>query len=124
MLPSRIMHELIILRLTIRGREDDDAVLCTDNKTYNIRAVVVSNSFYVLTPPSPEELGDAVIRGSVKQILELSPSIAKLHRLKGLLRSCEYDGDEDKVLKVYVSAIIDSKISSGIHPMPCRRYQE
>ena len=105
-------------------REDDDAVLCTDNKTYNIRAIVVSNSFYVLTPPSPEEFGDAVIRGSVKQLLELSPSIAKLHRLKGLLRHCEYDGDEDKVLKVYVSVIINSRVSLGLHSMPSQRYQE
>lgn len=90
-------------RLTIRGREDDDAVLCTVNRTYNIRAVVVSNSFYVLTPPSPGESGDAVVRGNVKQILELNPSTARLHKLRGLLRDCEYDGDVDRVWLISVS---------------------
>ncbi|THH09399.1 hypothetical protein EW145_g2056 [Phellinidium pouzarii] len=84
------------LRLTIRGREDDEAVLCTADKTYSIRAVTVSNSFCILTPPGIRESGDAVIRDSVRQILELSPSIARLHRLNGLLRGCEYNEDSDE----------------------------
>lgn len=35
-----------------------------------------------------------MIRGSAQQILELAPSVAKLHKLNGLLRGREYDGFE------------------------------
>ncbi|KAI5123696.1 hypothetical protein M0805_001723 [Coniferiporia weirii] len=89
-------------RLTIRGREDDDAVLCTADKTYTIRAITISNSFCILTPPIDGESGDAVLRDSVKQILELSPSLAKLHRLKGLLKGCEFNEDLDEVRTVFL----------------------
>lgn len=88
---------LELFSLSIRGREDDEAVLCTLNRTYNMRAVVVSNSYYVLTPPTSNESGDAVIRGHVKQLLEITPSVAKLDSLRGLLRQSEYDGDDEKV---------------------------
>ena len=56
---------------------------------------MVSNSFCVLTPPNGNEPGDAVIRATINHILELTPSIAKLHRLRGMLRGCEYDEDSD-----------------------------
>ncbi|KAL5523641.1 hypothetical protein ACEPAG_7814 [Sanghuangporus baumii] len=92
---AHLFAKLTRSRFTIRGRDDDDAVLCTTDKTYNIRAVMVSNSFCVLTPPNGDEPGDAVIRATIDHILELSPSIAKLHRLRGMLRGCEYDEDCD-----------------------------
>ncbi|KAH8119272.1 sister chromatid cohesion protein Dcc1 [Phellopilus nigrolimitatus] len=100
-------------QFTIRGREGDDAVLCTAHKTYNIRAITISNTFYILTPPNDQEPGDAVIRDSVKQILELSPSIPKLHRLRGLLRGYEYDEDtvEDRERRMLVD--IKSEIQAS-----------
>ena len=56
--------------------------------------MTISNAYYMLSPPNPGELGDAVIRGVVSQVTEFQPSIAKLHRLRGLLRGCEYDGED------------------------------
>ncbi|KAL5528520.1 DCC1 [Sanghuangporus sanghuang] len=113
-------------QFTIRGRDDDDAVLCTADKTYNIRAVMVSNSFCVLTPPNGDEPGDAVIRATIDHILELSPSIAKLHRLRGMLRGCEYDEDSDgrgdrerRMLKVVKSELqaSDAELEAGLRDM-------
>ena len=78
-------------RCTIRGRSDDDAVLCTGDKTYTVRSVVLSNAVCVLTPPSCDETGDAIIREKIHEILELHPTIPKLHRLNGILRGHEYD---------------------------------
>ena len=83
--------------MSIRGRDDDDAVLCTSNKTYNIRAVSVSNALCILTPPRDEESGEVVLRETASQILEITPSIPKLHRLRGLLRNSEYNDDTEKV---------------------------
>lgn len=39
--------------LTIKGRPNDSAVLCTPSSTYAIRTVQVSNELVLLTPPLP-----------------------------------------------------------------------
>lgn len=78
-------------RFTIRGRVSDDAVLCTASQTYAIRAVTHSNTFVVATGPSDGSSSGLVVRDQVSQILELVPSVPKVHRLDGLLKGCEYD---------------------------------
>ncbi|GBE81571.1 hypothetical protein SCP_0313000 [Sparassis crispa] len=98
-------------RMAIKGQPNEDAVLCTPDKTYTIRSVVLSNSILVVTPPQDEEevfsqqsgrpsaAGDVVIRDQLSEILELVPSVPKLHKLDGLLRGQEYDeGHEDEIL--------------------------
>lgn len=35
-----------------------------------------------------------MIRGTASQLTEILPSIAKLHRLRGMLRGSEYDGED------------------------------
>jgi sister chromatid cohesion protein DCC1 len=82
--------------LTIKGNPDDDAVLCTADKTYALRSVVLSNSVLVVTAPStsansPSKHQDVVIRDQLNEIIELVPSVPKLHRLNGLLKGMEYD---------------------------------
>ena len=67
---------------------------------------MVSNLFCVLTPPASDESGDAVIRATIDQILELSPSIPKLHRLRGMFRGCEYDEDSDDRVRVYSTFVL------------------
>ncbi|TFY76699.1 hypothetical protein EWM64_g7313 [Hericium alpestre] len=91
------------LRFTIKGAPDEDAVLCTENKTYTLRSVVLSNSVLVMTPPKRDTVeadGDreaVVIRDTLGEILELVPAVPKLHRLKGLLRGMEWEeGHEDE----------------------------
>lgn len=89
-------------RLTIKGQSGDDAVLCTDDKTYTLRSVVLSNSVLVVTSPPGWANGDfsqtgVVIRDQVNEILELIPSVPKLYKLQSLLKGREYDeGQEDE----------------------------
>lgn len=76
-------------------------MLCTADKTYTIRSVVLSNSVLVATPDSStKSQGDAdavVIRDQLKEILELAPSLPRLRRLDALLKDAEYnEGHEDE----------------------------
>ncbi|KAJ7507903.1 sister chromatid cohesion protein Dcc1 [Mycena galericulata] len=82
------------LRLSIKGQSGEDAVLCTDDATYIIRSVVLSNSILVITP-SESDAETVVIRDQVNEILELTPTVPKLHKLITLLRGREYDDVAD-----------------------------
>lgn len=68
-------------------------MLCTQDRTYGIRAVTLSNAVCVLSSPGSGDSGEAVIRDNVQQILELAPTIPKLHRLNGLLKSAGISDD-------------------------------
>lgn len=90
--------------LTIKGQTTEEAVLCTSDKTYSIRSVVLSNAVLVITRP-PEDwdgAGDAiVIRDECHEILELIPSVPRLHKLSKLLCGMEYDeGQEDLAMDI------------------------
>ncbi|KIM75108.1 hypothetical protein PILCRDRAFT_688558 [Piloderma croceum F 1598] len=85
--------------LTIKGHPSEEAVLCTSNKTYAIRSVVLSNTVLVVTrsPGGNEEDTDTiVIRDQVKEVLELVPSVPRLHKLGVLLRGMGYDEGQDE----------------------------
>ncbi|KAF9244926.1 hypothetical protein BU15DRAFT_85766 [Melanogaster broomeanus] len=83
--------------LSIKGHPTEDAVLCTADKTYALRSVVLSNTVLVLTPSRTDPEGTVHVRDQLHEILELVPSIPKLHKLAVLLRGMEYDeGDEDR----------------------------
>ncbi|KAH9858570.1 sister chromatid cohesion protein Dcc1 [Lenzites betulinus] len=94
-------------RFTIKGASDEDAVFCTADKTYTVRSVVLSNSVCVVTRDPgdveadliSEPVEDVAIRDQLSEIIELIPSVPRLHRLNGLLRGHEYDdGHEDEEL--------------------------
>lgn len=75
-------------------------MLCTASKTYQLRAISISNSCLVVTGPSLSasdntEENVVVVRDQVQRILELAPIPPKLDRLRGLLRGHEYDEDHD-----------------------------
>ena len=87
-------------------------MLCTADKTYTVRSVVLSNSVLVVTPDptTPDEDEDAgdsedpvqevFIRDQLHDVVELVPCVPRLHKLNGLLRGREYDeghDDEDVV---------------------------
>ncbi|PIL34002.1 hypothetical protein GSI_03710 [Ganoderma sinense ZZ0214-1] len=87
----------------IKGAKEEDAVLCTADKTYTIRSVVLSNSVCVVTPDSSlqgadeDEPVEVFIRDQLSEVIELVPSVPRLHKLKSLLRGQEYDeGHEDE----------------------------
>lgn len=88
--------------LVIKGDPTEDAVLCTRDKTYSIRAVNLSNTLLVVTSPPDTALDftdDAVvIRDQVNEVLELAPAVPRISKLTALLRGREYDEtheDED-----------------------------
>ncbi|KAG7449115.1 uncharacterized protein BT62DRAFT_979176 [Guyanagaster necrorhizus] len=82
-------------RFTVRGQTGEDAVLCTNDTTYTMRSVVLSNSVLVVTPPNASDLDlsddSIVIRDQVNEILELAPTVPRLHKLLAMLRGNEYD---------------------------------
>lgn len=83
--------------LFIKGHPTEDAVLCTSDKTYAVRSVVLSNTVLVVTPSRSDPDGTVHIRDQLHEILELVPVVPKLHKLSILLRDMEYDeGDEDR----------------------------
>ncbi|KAF8826823.1 hypothetical protein HHX47_DHR5001047 [Lentinula edodes] len=88
----------------IKGQPGEDAVLCTQDKTYTIRSVSLSNSILVVTSPPDSDIsfdgGDnglpnIVIRDQLSQILELTQTVPKLHKLNTLLKGKEYGEDEE-----------------------------
>ena len=60
-----------------------------------MRSVLLSNSFLVVTPPDPSSLDfdedKIMIRDQVTQIIELAPTVPRLHTLASLLKGSEYD---------------------------------
>ena len=71
-------------------------MLCTPDRTYALRSVVLSNSVLVV---APEPGGSAVVvQDILNEVIELVPPVPRLHRLHTLLRGMEWDegGDETK----------------------------
>ena len=61
-----------------------------------MRSVLLSNSVLIVTPPPDASLADfpkeaVVICDQVNEIIELTPTLPKLHQLSALLRGREYD---------------------------------
>ena len=84
-------------RLSIKGHPTEDAVVCTADKTYTLRSVALSNTVLVVTPSRTDPDGTVHVRDQLHEVLELVPSVPKLHKLSVLLRGMEYDeGDEDR----------------------------
>ncbi|PPQ98496.1 hypothetical protein CVT24_003987 [Panaeolus cyanescens] len=93
----------LAINLTIKGNPQEDAVLCTKDKTYSMRSVNLSNTVVVATAvPDIDACNNdfsndaVVIRDQVKEIIELAPAVPKLHKLMSLIRERVYDeGQED-----------------------------
>lgn len=82
------------LTWAIKGGPTEDAVLCTNDKTYSIRSVSLSNSVLVVGPGEMQD--QIVIRDTSRELLQITPILPKVHKLVGLLRGREYDdGHED-----------------------------
>lgn len=77
------------LSLCIKGNINEDAVLCSKDKTYAIRSLILSNSVLVVSPALEENR--LIIRDERHEILEVMPTVPRLHKLGGLLRGREYD---------------------------------
>ncbi|KAF8530392.1 sister chromatid cohesion protein Dcc1 [Hysterangium stoloniferum] len=97
----KVVESGLETQFTIRGRPNDDAVLCTASRTYALRAVTLSNTIVVATAPDPatsndDETLELIVQDQVSQILELVPTVPKLHRLDTILKGCEYDEGHER----------------------------
>jgi sister chromatid cohesion protein DCC1 len=87
--------------LVFKGDPSEDAVLCTHDKTYAVRSVVLSNTMLVVTPPTSldeEGLGEherVVIRDQLHDILELNPIVPRLDKIWDILSGTEYDENDE-----------------------------
>ena len=98
-------------RLTIKGQPNEDAVLCTNDKTYALRSVALSNSVLVVTPSTLDsrvsgERQAVFIRDELHEILEITPTVPKLHKLSHLLRGREYDESDEPDSESKVRVIV------------------
>ncbi|KAF8205052.1 sister chromatid cohesion protein Dcc1 [Pholiota molesta] len=88
------------ISLTIKGQPNEDAVLCTGDKTFAMRSIGLSNTILVVTPVQDDYASnfanDALaIRDQVSEIMELIPAVPKMHKLTGLLRERQYDDSSE-----------------------------
>lgn len=88
-------------------------MLCTEDKTYSVRSVTLSNSVLVVTPPGDDDaLQGVVIRDQVNEILELAPAVPKLYKLSAMLKGREYDdGEEDADMDADMEASVSCTLS-------------
>ncbi|CAH1774948.1 unnamed protein product [Owenia fusiformis] len=86
--------------LVIRGDESDCAVICTNNKTYELKEAEISNSLLliptVMFPDQMENKEETLENRQVVSImhdyLELRPCKPRLQKLRQLLEECPYKG--------------------------------
>jgi sister chromatid cohesion protein DCC1 len=121
-------HNTLLSSLKVKGQANEDAVLCTNDKTFSMRSVVLSNSILVVTSPpdmsSSEFSNDAVvIHDQVSEIMEITPSVPKLHKLSTLLGGREYDEghDNDSVPENHEVRPVIHIIVKGISTQQCRK---
>lgn len=84
-LPEELMH----CDLRIRGTPEDEAVICTDDKTFKVCSVQISNTRLII-----DEDGQVHFKGS--NYLEMVPSRGSVERIKRILASQPYHGPDMK----------------------------
>jgi sister chromatid cohesion protein DCC1 len=95
-LSFKLFPDAISSSLAIKGGPEDDAVLCTSDRTYNIRSVALSNSVLVVSP-CPDGEQQVVIQDGLNELLELVPAVPRLRRLNALLKEHQWEeGHEEE----------------------------
>ncbi|KAG2544580.1 sister chromatid cohesion protein DCC1-like [Panicum virgatum] len=105
-----LLPDLLQGRVTVRGRPDEEAVLCTPSATYSMKFVGTSNSVFLIPPGEPSAPclrpdntnGDASAADAVAAAIKLAPgnielvrTAPRLDKLRSLLRERPYILDED-----------------------------
>ncbi|KAJ3501179.1 hypothetical protein NLJ89_g9456 [Agrocybe chaxingu] len=123
---TKLLEEAIAnekeVNFSIKGHSNEDAFLCTADKTFAMRSVGLSNTVLVVTPVPDEHAADfadgtVVIRDQLNEIIELVPAVPKLHKLSTLTKDREYDegqeeeDDEDRTRLTYEDALLQIQTS-------------
>lgn len=113
-LDEKLLPDVINQKVSLRGQPNEDAVLCTNSKTYALKFVGTSNSVF-LVPPSHqfsvnEESPDSDTNTPVASVLKVAPGTMELvevapriDKLKSLLSENPYKFDE--VNEIYESGL-------------------
>jgi sister chromatid cohesion protein DCC1 len=80
---------------SIKGKENEEAVLCTDTRTFAIKLVESTNTM-LLIPTSQIASQKEEIVGSLSRHYELVEIVPKLHQLKALLCERLYAGQDSE----------------------------
>ncbi|PCH43473.1 hypothetical protein WOLCODRAFT_121994 [Wolfiporia cocos MD-104 SS10] len=115
-LPSDLSKAVESALLSIKGDPDEDAVLCTGDKTYTLRSIVLSNSVLVVTPSQEDDgnSSDVVIRDQIHEVLELVSSVPRLHKLDSLLRGREYEEGRDEEEDIEMADMGENRSSQHV----------
>ena len=79
----------------LKAHGDQDVVMCTQSKTYNVEQVDSSNTCYCVAFPEGKEEGN--IFAEINATLSISPAVPKLHYLRQMLMDAPYPPQEDEV---------------------------
>lgn len=87
-------------RLTIKGKPSDDAVICTQDRTFQLRSISVSNSLLLFQQRKRRDTDEDVsteettleLKSTVREIMELLPMVPKLDRIETLLKGSAWQG--------------------------------
>ncbi|OBZ81941.1 Sister chromatid cohesion protein DCC1 [Choanephora cucurbitarum] len=77
--------------IVIKGLPEDEAVLCTNRKTYSVRQVNTSNSMLIVT----DDQLDITIHDDLSNTIELIPCLARTSRIDDLLAESSYSGSRN-----------------------------
>lgn len=84
----------MISSIVIKGLAEDEAVLCTDSKTFVVRQVNTSNSIVLIDSEANE--GRHLVQDDLSNTIELLPCLARLGRLEELLKDSTFSGMENE----------------------------
>lgn len=112
-LDERLLADVLHQRVTLRGQPDEDAVFCTNSKTYAIKFVGNSNSVFLIPPSdhigrseNSEDCGGKDCNQLVSSVIKVAPGNMELvevaprvDRLKLLLSENPYSPDEDEEME-------------------------
>ncbi|MCD9561036.1 hypothetical protein HAX54_019970 [Datura stramonium] len=108
-LDEKLLPDILNQRVTLRGQPDEDAVLCSQSKTYAIKFVGTSNSVFLIPPSnlsialgsspnsSEKDHDNSVVASVIKVVpgsMELVEVAPRLDKLKLLLSENSYGFDE------------------------------
>ncbi|KAL2514079.1 zinc ion binding [Forsythia ovata] len=101
---EKLIPDILQQRVTIRGQPDEDAVLCTQSKTYAVKFVGTSNSVFLI-PPSDKAMQECIEKDDnsipVASVIKISPGsielvevAPKIDKLKILLSQNPFSFDD------------------------------
>ncbi|KAJ3683505.1 hypothetical protein LUZ60_013732 [Juncus effusus] len=100
-----LLSDLLLGRVTVRGRPEEEAVLCSNSSTYAMKFVGTSNSMFLIPPgnPNPNPLSsesDPLSSVSVLKVapgcIELVRTAPRLDKLRSILKQRLYKLEEEE----------------------------